>query len=284
MAFGAGCCVVSVLVINLDRDVDRLEHMRTQLTAVGVAFERFPALRGDALPIALQAYFEPGAKLTAGEIGCYASHLAILQKMVSGDIASPALVLEDDLGIGAGFGAVLAALLAKLPPGWDFVRLSNQPRWAIKRVRDIDGYSLCRYSEVPGSTGASLVSLSGARKFLAGGARRFPVDQDLRRPWAWGLDMYGVAPAPITPDVLPQSSISSVSPSTRARLRQQASAVRRQRLVEVWGRHALRMSEFGVGGWTRSVALNVIASFIPKRRRTDFVLRHALVKSHAERA
>jgi glycosyl transferase family 25 len=268
--------VVTILVINLERDVERLAHMRTQLDAAKLPFDRFPALRGDELPESLQRFFAEDADLSVGEVGCYASHLAILEKMASGEITSPVLILEDDLALPADLAAIIDALLKVAPRDWDFVRLSNQPRWAVRRVADFAGrYSLCRYSEVPGSTGASLVSKDGAVKFLKGGPRRFPVDQDLRRPWAWGLNMFGVAPAPITPDVLPQSSISTMSPSTGDRRRRQADAIRRIRSAETFARVALLLKEFGAFGGVFSVCVNGLARAVPKNERLKFLKRFA---------
>jgi hypothetical protein len=55
----------------------------------GVAYERFPALRGDAMPSDLARYFPVDVALSPGEIGRYASHLAILQRVARGDLASP---------------------------------------------------------------------------------------------------------------------------------------------------------------------------------------------------
>jgi GR25 family glycosyltransferase involved in LPS biosynthesis len=51
------------------------------LECAGVAYERFPALRGDALPSDLARYFPVDVALSPGEIGCYARHLAILQRV-----------------------------------------------------------------------------------------------------------------------------------------------------------------------------------------------------------
>jgi glycosyl transferase, family 25 len=272
--------VIKTIVINLDKDADRLLHMRAQLDAAGLEFERFPALRGDALPDCLQRLFAKDAELSLGEIGCYASHLAILRKVADGEIAAPVLVLEDDLAIEPGLGAMIESMLQALPPDWDFVRLSNQPRWTVHRFAKLgDGKWLCRYSEVPGSTGASLVSLSGARKFIEGRVRRFPVDQDLRRPWAWGLNMFGVAPAPITPDVLPQSSISTISPSTRARLGRQAAEIRNKRTSETLARWRTRIVEFGAVGFVVSLFQNAALALRKKHDRTNAVLLDLAGKS-----
>jgi hypothetical protein len=45
--------------------------------------------------------------------------------------------------------------------------------------------------------GAYIISRAGAKKLLQPGLRCYGVDADLRRPWLFALDHYGVHPAPI---------------------------------------------------------------------------------------
>src|SRR5262245_24554707 len=170
------------LVINLDRDAARWAHMQRELARTGLALERFPAVLGTALPNELRPYFDSASLLTPGEIGCYASHLRICQRIVAGDYPSPTLVLEDDLGVGDGLVDILRALPSVLPRSWDMVRLANTPKSAVLDVAPLPhGRKLVRYSRVPTSTGASLVSRSGAEKFLKRAPRNLPIHQDLRR-------------------------------------------------------------------------------------------------------
>jgi hypothetical protein len=56
---------------------------------------------------------------------------------------------------------------------------------------------LIRYWHLPMLAGGYLISTTGAGKLLRAGIRRHGVDADLRRPWIFGLDHYGVHPAPI---------------------------------------------------------------------------------------
>ena len=72
------------VVINLDRDADRLAHMQREFTKLGLTFQRFPAVNGANLPEHLRVYFAPAESnpLSAGETGCYASHLAICRAIV----------------------------------------------------------------------------------------------------------------------------------------------------------------------------------------------------------
>ena len=51
--------------------------------------------------------------------------------------------------------------------------------------------------------GAYLVSRAGAAKLLRPIVRHHPIDWDLGRPWRFGVDAYGVHPAPIRPVDIP---------------------------------------------------------------------------------
>jgi glycosyl transferase, family 25 len=178
--------VCRIVVINLDRDCGRMAHMRVQLDASGLAYERFTALQGGSLPSHLARYFPFGSQLSPGEIGCYASHLAVMERVASGDISSPALVLEDDVGLPPDFAAALNALIAALPAQWDIVRLSYHTKSVSRAVARLDeNRRLVRYSRVPTTTGAYLITPAGARKFIAERPRTIPIDHDLRRVWNW---------------------------------------------------------------------------------------------------
>ena len=236
-----------VFLINLDRDTDRLAHMDAQLKAHGIAYERFAACRGGALPETLRRHFDlPAGEpqvLTAGEIGCYASHLAIQEIVAAGD--APALVIEDDLEIGATLPLLLDRLAA-LPDDWDIVRLSNPAKAAAEPVVSLAGVGeVVRYWRVPNNTGAYLIRPAGARKFLSLAApRRRAIDEDLRRPWEHGLITYGVLPPPVTANVLPASSIGG---AREAPGRQRFRAAPRH----PWGELVWRIRAFGLSGCVR---------------------------------
>jgi hypothetical protein len=59
------------------------------------------------------------------------------------------------------------------------------------------GRHLIRYWRAPMRAGAYLISRGGAEKLLRPGLRRYGIDADLRQPWLYGLDHYGVHPAPV---------------------------------------------------------------------------------------
>ena len=259
--------VPTIIVINLDRDTQRMVHMRRELERAGVAYERFSALRCDDLPTDLARYFPVGVTLSAGEIGCYASHLAIMQRVARGDIAAPVLVLEDDVGLPADLAAGLEALIAVLPAQWDIVRLSYPTKLVTRPIATLGaGRQLVRYSRVPTTTGAYLISATGARKFLAARPRRVPVDHDLRHIWDWKLDTYGVSPPLIAHEVLGSSSIDALSPKGRAELHHGQRELR-----STYAKLRQGIRDFGVSRWLALGPLNFMARVAPKRLRPAFI-------------
>lgn len=252
-----------IIVINLDRDEERMTHMRRELERAGVAYERFSALRGDELPPDLARYFPVEVNLSPGEIGCYASHLAILQRVARGELSSPQLVLEDDVGLPADLPTALDALISALPARWDIVRLSYHTKRVMRPIAALGGgRQLVRYSRVPTTTGAYLISASGARKFLAQRSRCAPIDHDLRRVWEWGLDTYGVSPPLIAHDVLDASTIDALSPKGRARLRRRAI-----NSVPLWSCLRQGVHDFGLSRWLAVGPLNLAVRVTPKPLR-----------------
>lgn len=256
-----------IVVINLDRDTKRMAHMRCELNRAGVSYERFAALRGDTLPADIARYFPVGVDLSPGEMGCYASHLAIMKQIVSGARPAPLLVLEDDVGVPADLSAALDALIAALPARWDIVRLSYPTKLVTRQIAALGaGRDLVRYSRVPTTTGAYLISASGARKFLAERPRSVPVDHDLRHVWDWDLDTYGVSPPLIAHEVLGASSIDALSPRGRAALHH-----RRREMRATLARLHQGIRDFGLSRWLALGPLNLAARLAPKRLRPSFV-------------
>ncbi|MFG1280092.1 glycosyltransferase family 25 protein [Xanthobacter autotrophicus] len=109
---------MQILLINLARRPDRLAFMRSQLDALGLAFERIEAVDGR------QEDVGPGTDLvTPVEIACALSHRkAWLRLLDSGD--SHCLVLEDDVLIAPG-AKLLLDNPRGLPRDADIVRLET---------------------------------------------------------------------------------------------------------------------------------------------------------------
>jgi glycosyl transferase, family 25 len=264
---------VSIVVINLDRDADRMAYMKQQLDALGLKFERFSGVLGSDLPASVRDYFpdEDGSGfLSNGEIGCYASHLSVYQAITDGRITAPVLVLEDDVLLGRDLKELLQEVLRKLPEGWDMVRFSSPAKRAYFAVAKVgDAHTLAQYSNSPGSNGAILVSKSGAEKFLKRIPRSLPIDQDNKRVWAFDLNLYGIVPEPIKGNSLGNSTIDDLSSGECRPDRSRQRELRRKRQFS--RRHAWNIRAFGAAGWFASEALSFLTPLLPRAHRPAFL-------------
>jgi glycosyl transferase, family 25 len=205
--------------INRDRDRERLKAIKAELATAEIEADRIAGVEGVAVPPHMRPQFfdgdRPYGRLDPGEIGCYASHLKVLELVVARGL-SHALIVEDDALLPSDLVRRIDRILASLPPNWDFVHLCNDPCRAVKTVARLDqSHALVRYSRVPANTVGYLISQAGARKFLVPCKRMWPVDTDFRRPWQFGLEVYGVAPKIIGTNAVLPPAITSRSRSRR---------------------------------------------------------------------
>lgn len=191
-----------LVVINLDRSVERLAHVQAQLAAHGFAFHRLAATDARTLSAADRDHYYSEAlnrtryhkQLSSGEIACYISHIGAWRLL----LASPwdyAVILEDDVRLDAQFGPALAQI-ALLPADWDVIKLGSISHKPIFKKRALtDALSLCVYAKVPICTHAQVISRRGATKLLAH-AVPFgrPVDVDIQYVWESNLIVYGLEP------------------------------------------------------------------------------------------
>jgi glycosyl transferase family 25 len=267
----------STVVINLDRDTERLAFMQAQLEKRGISFERQPGTYGADMPPSLRSYFannEDGSGfLSHGELGCYASHLDVYERIASGQVTPPTLVLEDDVLLPPNLAALIEKIIAALPSDWDMVRLSSTAKRAYVTFADLDPvHALVRYSVSPGSNGALLVSAAGARKFLnRSEKRRLPIDQDNRRLWRFDLNLYGVVPAPIQGNAFGGSTIDNLA---SAQSREDNERQRRlSHMRDLNKRHAWNIRQFGLAGWAGSEWASLRATLTPRRLRPKYLER-----------
>lgn len=239
--------MIPVYLINLDTDEDRRERMATQFVRLGMTFDRFPAIRGADLPEWARPYLE-NAPISAGEKGCYASHLAVMRMIAEGE--EPALVLEDDVTLKPELPALIQEMLSD-PQPWDIIRLvSNQdksPRIECGKLSG--GYSMVKFVRVPVNAGAYLITPEGARKFLEWRTPRSrPLDIDLRRVWDHGLITLGVSPLPVTSNAGP-SSIDQIG--IRDKRQKFGSFIEKR--VDQARRFAYNLSDIGPSAMVRSL-------------------------------
>ncbi len=246
-----------IFVINLDRDSARLANIRRQLSAAGLDFERQPGVLASNVPDPLRRYFlttdgKLSSTLRLGEVGCYASHLAIHDRVANGQFGR-ALILEDDINIPLDFSVLLRALLAVMPVDWDIVRLSNPPKRSfVAAARIDDRHELVRYTTVPNTAGAYLISPSGAKKFLSGATPRWrAIDEDMRCPWEFGLHTLGVVPPPCSIAAGFGSSIDDLEDRGLAPGMHWRKLIEIAKFVENFHRARDGIKIFGLSTWLR---------------------------------
>lgn len=197
-----------VLVINLDRSKDRLARVSDTLGKAGLHWQRLSAVSPSAVadhPAYRQAQARAlfGRDLGAGELGCFLSHLAAIDRFLAGS-EPMGLVLEDDILFGPSTVATIVALQGRLSQpdlaGWHCVNLSNAYRKRRTPVGPVGDTTLFRAWQFPLMTSALLWSRDGAAAFrdhvVAKGIFA-PVDNQLREWLARTGRGLSLDPAPV---------------------------------------------------------------------------------------
>lgn len=183
-------------LINLDDSTDRLEFAKQQLGRIELEFERFPAVdtRGKD-PLSFPEYDDKSARLwygrplRGGEIGCYFSHLRVLEKFLETE-NSFALIVEDDCVFSHDFREIFDEVLRYLRDNpelnWDALNFGEPAKekvltplhtWFV----DYWPQSICAAHLFPLNTHCILWSRRGAEAFLANYGRMWkPVDHAMR--------------------------------------------------------------------------------------------------------
>ena len=223
------------LLINLDASGPRLSAAAAQLEAAGLSWERLPAVDGrDRAPESFAGYDGPsvrrawGRDLSGGEIGCYLSHFAALDRFLASD-QTLLLVLEDDFRLRADAPAAIRAIAAAHASGalgdWSVANLSRRPRKFFTPLTAIPGGVLGRAAYFPTLTTALMWTRAGAAAFAADRTIRGPIDEILRNRFSRCGGGLACRPPPVPPAPgasLLHPDIPRPHMPTRARLRRQA--------------------------------------------------------------
>jgi GR25 family glycosyltransferase involved in LPS biosynthesis len=162
-----------------------------------------------------RAWEQWGRPLTGSEIGCAASHIAVMRRIVD-DNSEWALVLEDDLYIDPSFDFLgLPGLCSKL--GLLYLRLYARSMAGPKHVGWVDQREILRFRRSPMGTQAYMISRSGAVGFLNSIDKiSRPIDWEMDRYWHNGLANYAVFPFPVI-EVCSASSVAKFGEHPRGR-------------------------------------------------------------------
>ncbi|MBQ0935179.1 glycosyltransferase family 25 protein [Ideonella paludis] len=207
-----------IYLINLPKDVARAAHMHSQLAALGLLdhLHAIEATYGrDLSPSEMARYYSPDLNarqyhlpLSAGEIGCYVSHLNTWQAIVDSGVPG-ALVLEDDVVLAACLPTLMAQLMSATEPQWDMIKLVGRGHEKTVATWPLSApHRVVRYARIPSMTAAYFISRAGAQKLLRRIPFGRPVDIDLRYAWETQLRVYGLLPYPVSLDQ--SSTVSSI--------------------------------------------------------------------------
>lgn len=186
--------MIPIFLINLDRAGARLASATAAMTAAGLSAERVTATDGAAIDPASLARFDRndavraiGRPLSAGEIGCFQSHVNCARLIVARGLPH-AIVLEDDIRPEPDAAADLGALGSWLATGPDFtlMHLGAASNKFHRPIFDLpSGRRLLRSYYFPIRTHALLWSQAGAQRFLKTYRFDMEIDRSLRN-WLSG--------------------------------------------------------------------------------------------------
>lgn len=210
-------------VINLDRAPDRLARISARLHELGLAYARLPALDARQMLPEQRALLDDrafhrlhGMTPLLGELGCYLSHVAVLQQFLASS-ARFALVLEDDVRLHDSLPAVLRGL-ARLAERWDMVKLSAVHSGTPVPVAEVSpGHRLAVMLSRCTAASAYVVNRRAAEAYLRPGTgllpMRLPYDHVFDQGWRFGLKVRLVTPTPCGHDETVASTIGATSAS-----------------------------------------------------------------------
>lgn len=179
---------------------DRRVRMAQQLDAIGLPWSFFDACT--AAPAALpydpaRAVAVHGRRLTAGEIGCFASHWSLWHDVAQENGPDMLLVLEDDVMLNPVFFRHLGRIADAAEP-FGYLRLYAKVPAGIRREGPFLDRHIARFSGRAYGTQAYLVSRAAARRWLRTiTAIERPIDDEMDRYWAHGIPIRAVFPFPV---------------------------------------------------------------------------------------
>lgn len=212
-------------VINLDRAPERLARVSARLQELGLPFTRLSAVDARALTPQQRAALDEaayrrkhGMSPVLGELGCYLSHVAVMQAFLASN-AEFALVLEDDVLLHDSLTAVLQGLMRN-PARWDVAKLSAVHRGTpVPYLEVAPGHRLAvMLSRCTGSS-AYLMNRRAAQAYTRepGGLlpMQLPYDHVFDQGWRFGIKFRLVTPTPCGHDEQIASTIVAPPGSSR---------------------------------------------------------------------
>ena len=230
---------MKIFFINLDRSEDRLGFILNQFAESHLRenLVRWPGIDGSK--DALDQYYTQvdqtksnklkGRDLTTGQIGCYASHYEIWNRVLENNEA--AIILEDDIDIEINRLEDFVSCCQDLSENIECLRLfPNSTKRAKKITVDSCYYfSISKHTRGPMGAQGYYLTPKGAEKFLNSSTSWFlPVDLYMDAFWIHKVDCYG-----IDPPILKHSGFSGTRTGTANRQLRPKARIRKEFLALV---------------------------------------------------
>ncbi|MCA7085862.1 glycosyltransferase family 25 protein [Cupriavidus sp. DB3] len=220
--------ITRVLIISLQDDSKRREHMRRQFQRFpGIHYEFFDAIRirerseypQDYDTRARRRLF--GDDLRPGEVGCYLSHRELWRQCAEAADDEVWCILEDDIVLLDDFPRRIRKLTEHRDK-WDVVRLMELiPRRGSWTYTELDReHALRAYDRQPSGMQGYLLKPAAARRLLPHASRIvWPIDETLDLYWEHKLRLYTVTPAAVDLEPSFNSTIGQRSSKRRSKWR-----------------------------------------------------------------
>lgn len=190
---------MKIIVLNLERSIERRNVMRTRLEGLPFEIEFLSAIDGkllhyDSLPDGTEK------RLAPGEIGTYLSHVKAWQTVVEQNLEC-AVILEDDVLLEPSFPSIVNEL-CQLDFRWDAIRLSAlMPIKGISLCSLSDGTELLLPNKNPSGCQGYLVNKPGAERLISRLSIPLqPIDNAFDRYWKYGLYIPIISPSVVCED------------------------------------------------------------------------------------
>ena len=193
-----------VFVINLDRSPERWDGLSARLHQLGLAAERVSATDGKGrLPAEFPEFDAAGYARCHGrtpmatEIGCYLSHVRVLEKFLAGD-KEFAIVLEDDAILCDDFALAVSDLVA-FRSEWDLILLFGvHGGGPVRLTKTATQHWISALTLRQTGSTAYMVKRACAAQLLKNLLpMRVPYDHAYTLPWIHGLRMRACLPYPV---------------------------------------------------------------------------------------
>jgi glycosyl transferase family 25 len=232
---------MKIYLINLDRNPERLAHMREQLN--GVAFERISAVDGSKISPTTSG-------LSRFELACLESHKLAWRQFLNGPEGC-ACFLEDDLHVWPSFAA-LTGSGSWIPPDAHSVKLDTylqKVELGEKQVA-VGNRQIARLYSRHQSSAAYILTREGAVRYLdLIASAPLPADYALfpRHPRRLGLHIYQLCPAIAIQDHLLEPNQGRQAFTTAMAANDGIATPPRSSTLEKLGRESVRLAAQAAG-------------------------------------